>query len=145
VFTAVTQAQTGKLPLADSLEPNDGAGEAAVPVWGRRGKTLHATIDFWDDQSDVYALRLRAHERVFASLRGPAGTKLILWRPGTTQIDGLSPLIQRMRVSQSRQRGIHERFAYRVPARRGGWYFLQVKSEAPGGGRYTLSFVKTRR
>jgi Subtilase family len=145
VFGAVTQAQSDVLPVADELEPNDGAGTDAVRLWGPRGRTIRATVDFWDDHSDVYAVRLRPRQRLFASLRGPAGTKLILWRPGTTQIDGLSLRIRRMLLVQSRQRGVHERFSYRVPLRRGGWYYVQVKSEAPGDGPYTLSVVKTRR
>ena len=145
VTAALTQAQSGRLPPPDALEPNDRAGAGAVQLWGPRGRTIHATVDFWDDQSDVYAVRLRGRQRVYASLRGPPGTKLILWQPGTTEIDGLSLRIRRMLLVQSRQRGVHERIAYRAPKRRGGWYYLQVKSEAPASGRYTLSFVKTRR
>jgi hypothetical protein len=143
VAAAVAQAQTGLVPPIDTLEPNDTAGGGAVRLWGPHGRTVQATIDFWDDQSDVYAIHLRQRERVYASLRGPAGAKLILWRPGTTQVDGLSLRVRRMLLLQSRQRGVHERFAFRAPPRRGGWYYLQVKSEAEGGGAYTLSFVKT--
>jgi subtilisin family serine protease len=141
---ALTQAQTDLVPPLDPLEPNDSAGNDAIRLWGPRGRTVRATIDFWDDQSDVYGVYLRPRQRVYASLRGPAGTKLILWRPGTTEVDGLSLRVRRMLLLQSRQRGVHERFSFRAPLRRGGWYYLHVKSEAEGGGGYTLSFVKTQ-
>jgi hypothetical protein len=144
VAAAIAQAQTTSVPPFDVLEPNDGAGEASVRLWGPRGRTVRATIDFWDDQSDVYAVYLRPRQRVFASLRGPAGTKLSLWRPGTTEVEGLSLSIRRKLLLQSRQRGVNERFSYRAPRRRGGWYYLQVKSEAEGDGSYILSVVKAR-
>jgi hypothetical protein len=40
------------------------------------------------------------------------------------------------------QRGESQRFGYRVPPRRGGWYYLQVKIVEPGAGGYTLRFTK---
>jgi hypothetical protein len=50
-----------------------------------------------------------------------------------------------MRVAQSLPQGANQRFSYRVPARRGGWYFLQVKVGSPSAGPYTLSYEKTPR
>jgi hypothetical protein len=103
---------------------------------------VRATVDFWDDQSDLYSIRLRPRQRLSAVLQGPTAAKLFLWKPGTTDIDALSVRLQRRRVAQSVQRGEAQRFSYRVPARRGGWYYLQVKIVDPGAGGYTLRFTK---
>ena len=46
------------------------AGEDAAPLWGLT-RRIEATLDFWDDQSDVYAIRLRRGQPVYASVRGP--------------------------------------------------------------------------
>ncbi|HSC91218.1 MAG TPA: S8 family serine peptidase [Gaiellaceae bacterium] len=142
VANAVSQAGTGKLPVPDRLETNDDAGIRARTLWGPSGRRVEATIDFWDDQSDVFRIRLKGSQRLFAALSGPAAAKLSLWRPGTSTVDGLSLRVQRMRLVQSRPRAAQERLAYRVPPRRGGWYYLQVKLGAPGAGTYVLSYAK---
>ena len=53
-------------PPRDRLEPNDDAGTAAAPLWGTRSR-VDATLDFWDDQNDVYAIRLKRGQRVSAA------------------------------------------------------------------------------
>jgi hypothetical protein len=141
VTAAVLQAQEGQLPRADDFETNDDAGAAAHRLWGRK-RSLEATIDFWDDQSDVYAVRLRNGERISAALRGPGGARLFLWRPGTQRVEGLSVRLQRMRVAQSNAHGAVQRFAYRAAKNGGGWYYLQVKIGSPGSGPYTLGYSK---
>ena len=88
------QLLSGGIPPRDRLEPNDDAGDDAAALWGRTNR-IEATLDFWDDQNDVYAIRLQARgQPVFASVRGPAGTdtNLILWRPGTKHVDDLASL-----------------------------------------------------
>jgi len=143
VAAAVAQAAGGKLPPADRLEPNDDAGVRARTLYGRRGGRLGATIDFWDDQSDVYRVRLRAGQRLFAAMNGPGGAKLYLWRPRTPTLDAISPRVQRMRLVQSRLRGAQERLAYTAPRRGGaGWYYVQVKIGTAGSGPYVLSYTK---
>jgi hypothetical protein len=144
VAAAVVQAVEGTLPPRDQFESNDNAGPLAFRLWGQR-RVVDATIDFWDDQSDVYAIRVRGDERLVATLKGPGGARLFLWRPGTTQVEGLSVGLQRMRVAQSLPQGANQRFSYGVPAKRGGWYFLQVKVGSPSAGAYTLSYEKTPR
>ena len=140
---AIARALGPDLPVADRREPNDDAGRrAAWPVYGPRGNTVEATLDFWDDQNDVYAVHLRPGRRLFASLDGPAGARLFLWKPGTRGIDALSLGLQRRRVAQSVQRGEQQRFSYRVPRGLGGWFYLQVKLVSPGSGGYKLSFAK---
>jgi subtilisin family serine protease len=142
VTAALVQAQQGELPEADRFETNDDAGEGAYRLWGQR-RELRATLDFWDDQTDVYQVRLRGKQRLSASLRGLGAAKLFLWRPGTAGVDGLSLRVQRMRVAQSVQRGAAEQVAFRAPAGGGGWYYLQVKLSGAGAGAYELSVAKS--
>ncbi len=143
VANAIAQASAGALPTPDRFETNDDAGAKARQIYGARGGTIHATIDFWDDQTDVYKIYVRGGQRLSVAMTGqPPGTKAFLWRPGTKVVEGLSVRLQRMRLLQSVTRGAVERFAYRVPPRRGGWHFLQVKIQRPGWGPYALRYVK---
>ena len=143
ITAAIAQALSGKLPPADRLEANDDAGVQAHTLYGPRGGRVDATIDFWDDQSDVYRVFLRNGQRLYAALSGRAGAKLSLWRPGTTTVEGLSLRVQRQRIMQSRTRGAQERLAFRAPRKRGrGWYYVQVKLGIPGAGPYTLAYAK---
>jgi len=122
--------------LADSLETNDDAGAQAKRIFGAHGK-IKATVDFWDDQTDVYALALRAGQRLTAVLSGPARTAhdLSLWQPGTQSIAGLAD--QHLRLTHSPRR-----IAYAVPRGKGGVYYMAVKITEPGAGRYALAFSK---
>jgi subtilisin family serine protease len=139
---AALAALAGPLPAADRYETNDDAGSHAYILYGRV-RNVVATLDFWDDQIDVYRVKLQAGQRLWASLRGPAGTdtNLALWRPGTERVEGLSPKIQSNRVTQSVRAGPNESFSYRAP--RGGWYFVEVKLGTPGSGGYALRLVKS--
>ena len=47
-------------------------GAAAYTLWGPK-RQVEASLDFWDDQNDVYRIRLRSGQRVYASLVGPRG------------------------------------------------------------------------
>lgn len=138
--TDALRALDGPIPPRDRFEPNDDAGEAAAPLWGRSSR-VEATLDFWDDQNDVYAIRLRRGQRVHVSLRGPAGTdsNLIVWQPGTKRIDDLSSI--RSVVRQSARPGPNEYLAYR--AVQAGTHFVQVKLGSRGAGKYILVIVKT--
>ncbi|MEP6910472.1 MAG: S8 family serine peptidase [Actinomycetota bacterium] len=130
----------GTLPPADQYEANDEATTAAS-IWGRKGQRIRATIDYWDDQVDVYRIRLRRGQRLVARLRGPAGanTNLFLWKPGTRRVGGAAA-DRRLLAAQSKSPGSVERI--RVRARESGWYFLEVKATTPGTGGYKLSFRK---
>ena len=136
---AALRALGGPLPPRDRLEPNDNAGAAAASLWGKAIR-LEATLDFWDDQTDVYAIRLRRNESVYASVRGPAGTdtNLILWSPGTRNVDSLGSLD--LVARQSARSGPREYLSYRAP--KAGTYYVQVKLGSRGAGKYTLVIVK---
>lgn len=142
VASAVSLVASGRVPRPDRLETNDDAGLRARTLWGARGGRVEASIDFWDDQSDVYRIRLKGGQRLFAALAATPGTKLHLWRPRTPTVEGLSLRVQGMRLLQSRYRATQERLSYRVPRGKGGWYYVQVKLGSPGNGTYVFSYAK---
>ena len=113
--TAALEALAEPLPPADSFESNDDAGTRAATMYGR-DRTLKATLDFWDDQADVYRVNVAKGERLKVYLRGPLDTQtnLILWRPGTKTVEGLSSDVQRMRLTQSTRAGANEALSYRA-------------------------------
>ena len=125
-----------ELPPRDRFEPNDDAGEQAQELWGQI-KRIEATLDFWDDQNDVYAIKLRRGQPVYLSVRGPTGTdtNLILWGPGTRAVDDLDSLALRGEA-QSARPGPRDYLSYRAP--KSGWYYVQVKLGSAGSGRYKL-------
>lgn len=138
---AALEALAEPLPPADAYEANDDAGERAYRLFFRgASRRLAATLDYWDDQDDVYAVRLRAGQALYAGLKGDRGLDLSLavWSPETESVDDLRR--QELRVRESSRPGAREYLAYRAPAE--GWYFLHVKLAAPGGGRYRLTLVK---
>jgi hypothetical protein len=130
----------GSPPAADARETNDDAGPQAARISGVRGK-FAATIDYWDDPTDVYALQIPAGQRISVSLTGTRGTQLqlSLFGPGTRTVAGRSAL--RSRVAHAAKLGAKQRLAYKRS--RGGVYYVEVKIGAPGGGPYTLSWSKT--
>jgi thermitase len=137
------RALDGTLPEPDRLEANDEAATAA-PLWGRKGHRIKATIDYWDDQVDVYKIKLRRGQRLVARLRGPRGTNtnLFLWKPGTRRVAG-SAVDRRLLAAQSTSPGSAERIRVRVQET--GWHFLEVKVSNPGAGRYSLNYRKRPR
>lgn len=135
------EALAGPLPPPDRYETNDDAGTQARTLWGKQ-YSFTATIDYYDDQVDVYRIALSGGERVTASVTGEwpgANVNLVLWKPGTQRVEDLR--MQRLRAAQSIRPGGLQRIAYTAPGR--GWYYLEVKIASPGGGPYTLTFAKT--
>jgi hypothetical protein len=130
----------GPLPVADAYETNDEAGPRAAILYGQ-SRTIHATIDYWDDQVDVYRVYLRRGQRLFAAATGPARTafNLMLWKPGTTRVEGVTAQLAR-RVAEARASGRQARLAHTASV--AGWYDLELKIATPGYGPYTLSFGK---
>lgn len=141
---AALAALAGPLPPADRFEPNDDVGTAAYRLYlagGKRGRTVKATVDFWDDPDDLYGIYLRPGERVFASLKASSAGDLALavWRPGARSVADLAH--QDLRVALSSRPGRVERLSY--TAREPGWHFLQAHLTAQGGPvAYTLSVVR---
>lgn len=132
----------GPFAPPDAYETNDDAGAWAYPMWGPKGRTIDATVDFWDDQVDVYSIVLRKGQRLYAHLGGrPAKAELDLWKPGTRHVVGLG-VSPRQRAAVGRRVGRQWRLAYTAPA--DGTYFLEVKLVAPQQEpwAYRLSFTK---
>ena len=132
-------ALDGVLSPPDRLEPNDDAGRSAVKLF-RRVTSVKATLDFWDDQIDVYRLYLRKGQRLRLRLDGPAGanSNILLWRPGTKRVSDLEK--QHLRVAQAIGPGASHRLAYR--ARTSGWYYAEVKLATRGYGPYELGITR---
>ena len=128
------------IPQRDRYETNDDVGGRAQGLAGKN-RLVRATVDFWDDQDDVYGFRLRAGQRVYVGLKGArsgADLSLALWLPGTRTIDDVSNLRLRGRVSA--RAGPREYFSFR--ARAAGTHFVQVRMSSPGATGYRLRIVK---
>jgi hypothetical protein len=141
IAKALAVLAKGSPPPADAYETNDNAGSQAKRIYGAT-RQLKATIDYWDDPIDVYAVALKPGKRLTATLTGPSGTnvELLLWSPQTQDVT--SHPAAGTPVAQSTKAGSQQALAYRVPLGRGGVYYLEVTITAPGAGRYTLGFSK---
>jgi hypothetical protein len=133
-------ALDGVLPPPDRFEPNDDAGPQSVKLTAAV-KSVKATIDFWDDNIDVYRLYLRKGQRLKLALDGPAGatSNLLLWKPGTKHVNDLRK--QNLRAAQSISPGSSHRLGYRVA--RKGWYYVEVKVTTRGAGPYELTISRS--
>jgi subtilisin family serine protease len=131
----------GPIPLADRFESNDDAGTQATPMRQTR-VDFSATLDFWDDNVDVYKVYLRAKQQIVVTLDGPRGvnTDLLLWKPGTQKVQGLSLALLRQRVALSAKPGAREQIVHR--AKTAGWYYVEAKVVQPGAGSYRLRYTK---
>ena len=143
VLSALTMLTDGtRLPAPDHYEPNDDAGawSHSLPPLPR---TVAASLDYWDDNVDVYHLYLKRGQRLYARLtpETKAGIRLALWNPGTTRVEGLRADFSR-RVAQSKSIGGQVRVAYRAPAT--GIYYLQAKlvTQSYDPVQYRLSLVR---
>ena len=139
VDAALRLLQNGVLPPTDRYEPNDDAGPwaHALPPLPR---TIQATLDYWDDNVDVYRVTLRKGQRIFARTTPPA-LRLALWAPGTQRIESLDASA---RLARSRRVGGQSRLAYR--AAKAGTYYLAVKLVAPARNpvQYKLALATVR-
>jgi subtilisin family serine protease len=128
------------LPSPDDYEPNDNAGSSAYRL--AIPQTIRATLDYWDDPVDVYAITLAKGEKVFARLSDePVPVSLTLWQPGTLHVTGPGPVDLADRAAEGVLAGGQERLAFRVPL--GGTYYLEVEAGAGlrGVERYALSIA----
>jgi subtilisin family serine protease len=134
------EALNSPLPPSDRLEPNDNASQARK-LWGKR-PGLKATLDYWDDRVDVYRVHLAPGQRLNARAAAEwahAKVDLTLWRPGITTVFRKHG----GKVGQSAHPRETQHLSYR--ARRGGWYYveLRVTRHGGGGGRYALQLTKS--
>ena len=137
---AAIAALAKRLPLRDFYEANDDAGLRAYPTSGSN-RRIKATVDFWDDQDDVYAIRLRKGQPVYVGLTGSdpsVDLSLAFWLPQARSIESVSSLRFRARVSA--RTGARQYLSYR--ARATGTYFVQVRMSSPGLTRYRLTIIK---
>jgi subtilisin family serine protease len=134
-------ALAGPFPPRDRFETNDDAGLHAPRIWGK-SRDLTATLDYWDDPVDVYAVKLGARETLAARVQGPAeaNVNLELWRPGTMTVIAPGRML-RDRLARAARPGSIERIVFR--AKRAGWYYVVVRLVQSGFGQYTLSLSKT--
>ncbi|HEY5294705.1 MAG TPA: S8 family serine peptidase [Gaiellaceae bacterium] len=112
------------VPPPDHYEPNDDAGPWAhsLPPLPR---TIKASLDYWDDNIDVYRVQLDKGSRLFARVTAQGtGVHVSLWRPGTQHVDGLS-VDNSARLVQSHRVGQQLRLSYR--AAKAGVYYLELK------------------
>jgi subtilisin family serine protease len=144
VLAALTLLGEGGLPQPDRYEPNDDAGpwSHALPPLPR---SIDASLDYWDDNIDVYRVHLNAGVRLFARLTpsGAAAVHLELWAPGTQHVDGLS-VDTSARLTQSRRVGAQERLSFH--AAKAGIYYLEAKlvSKTRDPLRYRLALTRSR-
>jgi subtilisin family serine protease len=124
VDAALTALAAGNLPPADRYEPDDNAGSWAHAFGPAR--TITATLDFWDDQVDVFSINVPAGDRLYTRLTPlvPAQTALVLWKPGTTNVDGLSSVLENQ-AARSLAVGLQQRLAFTASV--GGTYYVEVK------------------
>jgi subtilisin family serine protease len=112
------------LPAPDRYEPNDDAGpwSHALPPLPR---TVTASLDYWDDNVDVYRVPLKKGQTLFGRLSPSAAAKvsLALWAPGTRRVDGFG--MKTGPVTRSHLAGAQARLSYRAP--KTGTYYLEAK------------------
>jgi hypothetical protein len=133
-------ALQGPIVPADRLEANDEAGSHAHTLYGQ-SVTQTATLDYWDDQVDVYRVRVLKGQRLVVRLKSSPGSNSVLelWEPGTTKVDDIAS--QKNRLTETATPGTSKRFAYRATAT--GWYFVEVRLASPGTAVYALDVEKT--
>jgi subtilisin family serine protease len=131
---------TNAHPSRDRFEPNDDAGVRAKLLLRRRA-TIRATINYWDDSNDVYAVHLKRRQLLRTSLNGAEGTEitLVIWKPGTRRLGDVRYPNGRW-VAKSDLPGSRDKLRFR--AYRPGRYFVQVKITEPGSGPYKLQLFR---
>jgi subtilisin family serine protease len=130
ITAALQSAQTGPIPPADRYEPNDDAASHAWTLYGRT-RTIHATLDYWDDRRDVYLTNLHARQYLSIGLhqQRDASTSILLWRPGTQHVDNASPPVYRRLLATSVSNAGASYLGYRASTP--GWYDVEVEANAP--------------
>ena len=137
---AAIAALDGPLPSRDHYEANDDLGARAFPVSGTN-RRLRARVDFWDDQDDVYTIRLNRNQPVYVGLTGSdpsVDLSLAFWLPRAHSLERVADF--RYRVRTSARPGSRQYLSFRP--RLAGTYSIQVRMSSPGATRYRLAIVK---
>lgn len=137
---AAIAALAEPLPPRDFYEANDDLGVRAAPVSGSNLR-LRARVDFWDDQDDVYAIRLNRNQPVYVGLTGSdtsVDLSLAFWLPRARSVQRVADF--RFRVGTSARPGSRQYLSYRP--RLAGTYYVHVRMSSPGATRYRLAIVK---
>ena len=143
ILAALTMLGDGSsLPTPDHYEPNDEAGASshALPPLSR---TIDATLDYWDDDVDVYRVHLNRGQRLYARLTPDvnAHVALALWAPATKVVEGISADTGD-RLLEGRQVGVQSRLSFRAP--KSGVYYVELKlvSKVRNGVPYRLALSR---
>ena len=138
---AAAIAALGKrLPERDFYETNDDLGTRAYTAYGSN-RRIQATVDFWDDQDDVYAIELGRNQPVYVGLTGTdtsVDLSLAFWLPQARSIERVADF--RYRVRTSARDGSRQYLSYKPSL--GGTFYVQVRMSSPGATRYRLTIVK---
>ncbi|MGI9659729.1 MAG: S8 family serine peptidase, partial [Gaiellaceae bacterium] len=127
------------LPAGDRFEPNDNAGSGAFRMFfapKARSRVLAGTLDFYDDERDVYAVRLKRGQRLTVTYRAGASldADLVIWSPGTKAVESSVPLREIA--------GLGTRARTRYRARRGGWHFVELRARRSSAGDYRVAVAR---
>jgi subtilisin family serine protease len=140
IAAAVRAVRSDQVPIADRFEPNDDIviGHA---IRGRNAR-FRATVDYWDDGTDVYRIKLKQGQRVTvtASPSASLAVSVVLWKPALVSLSAADASFRARRSSNGP--GDVDQFKYR--ARKAGWYSLQVSAMRPGFGSYWLRIRRSR-
>jgi subtilisin family serine protease len=137
---AAIAAMSKHLPEHDFYETNDDLGSRAYVAYGSN-RRIQATLDFWDDQDDVYAIELSRNQPVYVGLTGADTTVdlgLAFWLPRARSVERVADY--RYRVRTSARSGSRQYLSYKPVT--GGTFYVQVRMSSPGATRYRLVIVK---
>jgi subtilisin family serine protease len=137
---AAIAAMSKRVPERDFYETNDDLGARAYTAFGSN-RRIQATVDFWDDQDDVYAISLDRNQPVYVGLTGADTTvdlSLALWLPEARSVERVAD--SRYRVRTSARPGSRQYFSFRPV--RSGTFYVQVRMSSAGTTRYRLTIVK---
>ena len=142
------QTGYGRLDIANALQalekplpmPNSPAGVIAstgVLRLTNQRNVIGATLDYYDDPLDVYAIRIHRGQLLTARITGEmaAGLTLILLAPPASNVQALSRRQQATDLATAAEPptpALH----YRVHTT--GWYYLQVRATDGNSGAYRL-------
>ena len=104
-------------------------------------RRIQATVDYWDDQDDVYAISLDRNQPVYVGLTGADPTvdvSLAFWLSKADSLERVADF--RHRVRTSARKGSRQYLSFK-PAK-GGTFYIQVRMASPGATRYRLVIVK---